>query len=170
MSFRLFSSFVVSTSNATSANRCDDCDLIRYTWSIHLVCLERVTPPRRSVFRIGIPTTDCPRAVELPSDHAAHRRQVERTTVAESEAYRANLHAGRQVTYLFVSNMVHSAADVLETTEGLDIASDDSTTAQMRSNSGRITNVRDGTLGQNRCLRSSGSDQYCAVQEPSVSS
>ena len=64
--------------------------------------------------------------------------QVSTTTVAEAEAYRANLHAGLQVTHPFVSNMVDSAVNSLETTAN-SIASDDSTTAQTRLNSAITT-------------------------------
>jgi hypothetical protein len=60
--------------------------------------------------------------------------QVSTTTVAEAEAYRANLHAGLQVTHPFVSNTVDSAVNTLEMTAN-SIVSDDSSTAQTQMNS-----------------------------------
>jgi hypothetical protein len=64
--------------------------------------------------------------------------QVSTTIVAEAEAYRAELHAGLQVTHPFVSNMVDSAVNALETTANA-IASDDSSTAQTQLNSAITT-------------------------------
>jgi len=60
--------------------------------------------------------------------------QVSTTVVAEAEAYRALLHAGLQVTHPYVSNMVDSAVNALETTAN-SVAGETSSTAQTQLNS-----------------------------------
>ena len=86
--------------------------------------------------------------------------QVSTTALAEAEAYRATLHAGLQVTHPFVSNMVDSAVNALETTAN-SIASDDSSTAQTQLNT-CDQRVRHGAAGHDRSLRSPRGDQLGA--------